>query len=138
MSAECTFKSEFTRPPVSAASELGKLAPPALRAGVLLASIANNVMTNPRNAAIVAVLVIVALPICWYWKRRRGPDPAMLKSLRRNETFSAILLDAQNGHPTGAHPAAVADARSRPQRRAAHAVPARISMTMAKADGDGV
>lgn len=135
MSAECTFKSA---PAGLAASELGKLAPPALRAGVLLASIANNVMANPRNAAIVAVIVIVALPICWYWKRRRGAGPAMLESLRRSGTFGAILPDGQNGHPAGAPRAAVAEARSRAQRRAAHAIPARVDMSTVSADRDSV
>ncbi len=70
MSAEYSFKPEPAALVSPALSELGKSASPMVRAGVLLASIANNVMTNPRNAMIVAVLVLVAMPICWYWKRR--------------------------------------------------------------------
>lgn len=72
MSAEYSFKPEPATLVPAAFSELGKLASPMVRAGVLLASIANNVMSNPRNAAIVAVLVLLATPICWYWRRRRG------------------------------------------------------------------
>jgi energy-converting hydrogenase Eha subunit B len=71
MSAEYSFKPEPAAMASAVFAELGKLASPMVRTGVLLASIANNVMSNPRNAAIVAVLILLAMPICWYWRRRR-------------------------------------------------------------------
>src|SRR5689334_5346401 len=96
MSAEGTIKSEAS---VTAVAELGKLAPPALRAGVLLASIANNVMANPRNAAIVAVLVIVVLPICWYWKKLRASHHERLGLERHAEASEHRSLDVLRERP---------------------------------------
>jgi len=136
MSAECTLKSESTGVVTSAASELGKLASPAVRAGVLLASIANNVLANPRNAAIVAALIVVALPFCWYWKRRRSAGHAVLESLYGNGALAVVLRDAQDGHPAGVPRAATTDQRSRVPRRAAHAIPARVGIGLTGADGD--
>ncbi|HEX7917734.1 hypothetical protein [Rudaea sp.] len=133
MSAECTFKSESAGAAASAATELGKLAPPAVRAGVLLASIANNVMANPRNAAIVAVLIVVALPLYLYWKRRRSAGRAMLESLCGNGALAMVLRDA---HRAGTPHAATADRQTRAPRRAAHAIPARIGIGLTGANGD--
>jgi hypothetical protein len=87
MSAQHSFK-----------SELGNLAPPVVRAGVLLASIANNVLANPRNAAIIAALVLFALPICWLWKRR-GSNHERFRLQRYAETSQDGLLDAARKRP---------------------------------------
>lgn len=132
MSTECTFKSESVG---LAASEFGKLVPPALRAGVLLASIANNVMANPRNAAIVAMIVVVALPICWLWKRRRDRPRAARRPLEEKKALANSRWNLRS-EPQRAASAPAATYRPRFLRCAFHAIPARIDMSAANADGE--